>query len=88
MPDMVLLETEEMMENTIESLKKEFSKVRTGRANPKMFQDVKVDYYGALTPLSQIGNISVPEPTQLIVKPYDRSIATKIIEEFMLLSRL
>ena len=74
MPDMILLETEEAMEHRIDSLKKEFSKVRTGRANPKMFQDVKVEYYGALTPLSQIGNISVPEPTQLIVKPYDRSI--------------
>ncbi len=87
MPDMVLLETEEMMENTIESLKKEFSKVRTGRANPKMFQDVKVDYYGALTPLSQIGNISVPEPTQLIVKPYDRSII-KAVEKAIIAANL
>ena len=39
-----------------------------------MLDDVKVDYYGALTPLSQIGNISVPEPSQLIVKPYDGSM--------------
>lgn len=73
MPDMVLLETEESMENRIASLSKELSKVRTGRANPRMLDDVKVDYYGALTPLSQIANISVPEPAQLIVKPYDRS---------------
>ena len=74
MPDMVLLETEEVMENRIEVLRKDFSKVRTGRANPKMFRDVKVEYYGTLTPLTQVGNISVPEPTQLLIKPYDRSI--------------
>lgn len=74
MPDMVILETEEGMENRIDSLSKELSKVRTGRANPRMLDDVKVDYYGALTPLSQIGNISVPEPAQLVVKPYDSSM--------------
>ncbi len=74
MPDMVILETEESMENNLDSLSKELSKVRTGRANPRMLDDVKVDYYGALTPLSQIGNISVPEPSQLVVKPYDSSI--------------
>ena len=78
MPDMILLETEEQMEHRIDALKKDFSKVRTGRANPKMFQDVKVEYYGTLTPLNQVGNISVPEPTQLVVKPYDRSIVKDV----------
>ena len=78
MPDMILLETEEQMEHRIDTLKKDFSKVRTGRANPKMFQDVKVEYYGVLTPLGQVGNISVPEPTQLVVKPYDRSIVKDV----------
>ena len=74
MPEMVLLETEETMDSRIKTLEHDFSKVRTGRANPRMFDDVKVNYYGALTPLNQVGNISVPEPSQLIVKPYDRSI--------------
>ncbi|MCD6482392.1 MAG: ribosome recycling factor [Candidatus Izimaplasma sp.] len=74
MPEMVLLETEEAMDSRIKTLEHDFSKVRTGRANPGMFDDVKVNYYGALTPLNQVGNISVPEPSQLIVKPYDRSI--------------
>lgn len=78
MPDMVLLETEEAMELRLDALSKEFSKVRTGRANPGMLADVRVDYYGASTPLSQIGNISVPEPAQLIVKPYDRSVLSAI----------
>ncbi len=74
MPEMVMLETEETMEDRIKVFKHDCSKVRTGRANPRMFDDVKVNYYGALTPLNQVGNISSPEPSQLIVKPYDRSI--------------
>lgn len=74
MPDMVLLETEDAMEQRLSALSKELSKVRTGRANPRVLDDIRVEYYGTLTPLSQIGNISVPEPSQLIVKPYDRSI--------------
>lgn len=78
MPDMILLEAEEKMEQTIDALHKEFSKVRTGRANPKILDSVKVDYYGALTPISQVGNISVPEPTQLLIKPFDRSIVVDV----------
>ncbi|MBN2605299.1 MAG: ribosome recycling factor [Bacilli bacterium] len=74
MPDMILMNTEEQMESRINALKKEFTKVRTGRANPKMLDDIKVDYYGALTPLGQVGNISVPEANQLVFKPYDRNI--------------
>ena len=78
MPEMILLETEESMEERITGLKRELSKVRTGRANPKMLDDVKVEYYGAMTNLNQIGNISVPEPSQLLVKPYDRSIVKDV----------
>ncbi len=78
MPDMIFLETEETMDNRIKVLKHDFSKVRTGRANPRMFDDVKVEYYGTLTPINQVGNISVPEPTQLVIKPYDRSILRDI----------
>ena len=78
MPDMILLEAEEKMEHTIEGLHKEYAKVRTGRANPKIFDTVFVDYYGAPTPIAQVGNISVPEPTQLVVKPYDRSIVKDV----------
>ena len=49
MPDMILLETEEQMEERLDGLKRELAKVRTGRANPKMLDDIKVDYYGAPT---------------------------------------
>lgn len=78
MPDMILLEAEEKMEQTIEALHKEFAKVRTGRANPKILDTVFVDYYGAPTPIPQVGNISVPEPTQIVVKPYDRGIINDV----------
>ena len=87
MPDMILLETEEAMEHRINALKHDFSKVRTGRANPRMLDDIKVEYYGTLTSLNQIGNISVPEPTQIIVKPYDRSIV-QAVEKAILAANL
>lgn len=87
MPDMILLETEERMENHVDHLSKEFVKVRTGRANPKVFADVFVDYYGASTPISQVGSISIPEPTQLVVKPYDKSIV-KDVEKAILAANL
>jgi len=78
MPDMILLEAEEKMEHTIDGLHKEYAKVRTGRANPAILDTVYVDYYGASTPITQVGNISVPEPSQLVVKPYDRSIVKDV----------
>lgn len=78
MPDMILLETEEQMEERLDGLKRELAKVRTGRANPKMLDDVKVDYYGAPTLIKQIGNVSVPEPSQLLFKPYDKSITKDV----------
>lgn len=74
MPDMILLEAEEKMQERIDMLKKELSKLRTGRANPAFLSSVQVDYYGVPTPLSQIGKITVPEATQLVFKPYDRSM--------------
>ncbi len=78
MPDMILLEAEEKMEHTIEGLHKEYAKVRTGRANPKILDTVFVEYYGAPTPVPQVGNISVPEANQLVVKPYDRNIVKDV----------
>lgn len=73
-----LMQCELKMESALEHLSSELAKVRTGRANPQMLNVVFVDYYGTSTPIQQISNISVPEPTQLLVKPYDRSL----IKEF------
>jgi ribosome recycling factor len=78
MPEMIILEAQEHMEKTIDALHHELSKVRTGRANPKMFDDVQVEYYGAPTPINQVGNISVPEASQLLIKPYDRNLVGEI----------
>ena len=83
MPDMILMETEEKMEDRVKSLSHELSKIRTGRANPKMFDDVKVEYYGVLTPITQVGNIAVPEPTQIVIKPYDKNIVKDVEKSIM-----
>jgi len=83
MPEMILLETEEAMDNKINAFKKECSKVRTGRANPKMLEEVKVEYYGTLTPLPQVGNTSVPIPSQILFKPYDRSIVGDVTKAIL-----
>ncbi len=87
MIDDVMLNTEERMEGAINNLKREFSKVRTGRANPSMLEQVQVDYYGVPTPVTQVGNIAVPEPNQLLIKPYDRNIV-KEIEKAILAANL
>ncbi|QMS85449.1 ribosome recycling factor [Candidatus Xianfuyuplasma coldseepsis] len=83
MPEMILMELEEKMEARIKNLSHELAKIRTGRANPRMFDDVHVPYYGVETPITQVANISVPEPTQLIVKPYDRSIVKDVEKAIM-----
>jgi len=83
MPDMILMELEEKMEERVHNLSHELAKIRTGRANPRMFDDVHVPYYGVETPITQVANISVPEPTQLLIKPYDRSIIKDVEKAIM-----
>lgn len=78
MAEMILLETEEKMEHALANLHNEFSTVRSGRANPKMLEKVTVDYYGVDTPINQVANISVPEATQIYIKPYDKSLVSVI----------
>src|SRR5688500_5679354 len=68
--DDILLECEEQMEKALEHLKHEMRAVRTGRANPALVENIKVDYYGAPTDLRSIAVISVPEPAQLLIKPF------------------
>ena len=65
-------------EKTMEHLKIEASKVRTGRATPALVQDVMVNYYGAKTPLKQIASISAPEPRSLVIQPWDRGAIAAI----------
>lgn len=70
-PDSILLHAEEHMEKAVDHLKHEFRGIRTGRANPSMVEYVKVDYYGSPTDLKSLAAISVPEPTQILIKPFD-----------------
>lgn len=70
-PDTVLLETEGAMEKALDYLKHELRGIRTGRATTALVDFLKVDYYGAQTDLKSLAAISVPEPTQLLIKPFD-----------------
>ena len=78
MIDEILLEVEEKMTKSIDSLKDRLTNIRAGRANPSMLDGVKVNYYGTDTPLNQVANISVPEARKLQIKPYDKSCLADI----------
>ena len=78
--DTVLLETEEKMTKSIEYLQREYRGVRTGRANTALLEYVKVEYYGSNVDLREIAGISVPEPTQLLIKPFDPGSKAEIIK--------
>lgn len=71
--DMTMMEAEERMDKAIAQLNHEFATVRTGRANPNMLDVVVVEYYGVPTPVKQMAAISVPEATQIYIKPFDKS---------------
>lgn len=71
--DAYALEAQEKMNKSIESYRGSLSTLRTGRASPAMLNGIEVDYYGSPTPLNQISSISVPEPRQLLIKPYDKN---------------
>jgi len=76
--DMLLLEIEENMQKSIESLIRDLAAVRTGRANPSLLDHVKVDYYGAENPIRQISSVTIVEGNQLYIKPFDKSILKSV----------
>ena len=73
MIDELLAEARQKMEKAVEHVQGEYATVRTGRANPAILNRVMVDYYGTPTPLQQLASFSVPEPTLLVVSPFDKS---------------
>jgi ribosome recycling factor len=81
--DTILLETEERMEKAVEVLKDKYRGMRTGRANPGLVEGVRVDYYGSLTPLKQLANVSAPEPDLLVIKPFDHTALGEIEKAIM-----
>jgi len=66
------------MESAIETVRKELASLRAGRANASMLDSVKVDYYGTMTPLNQVGNIAVPDPALITIQPWDAAMVAVI----------
>lgn len=69
----ILLDAEERMEKAVEILKKSLAGIRTGRANPGLVDSLRVDVYGSPTPIKQLASVGAPEPTQIVIRPYDPS---------------
>lgn len=78
---------DEKMNKTINVLKKELASMKAGRANPAMLDRLEAEYYGTMTPINQLGNISSPEPRVLLIQPWDKS-SLKAIEKAILKSDL
>lgn len=83
----IIVKAEDKMKKTISVLKSDFSTLRAGRANPTMLDRIKIDYYGSPCPLSQVANISAPEPRVLVISPWEKSLI-KEIEKAILVSDL
>ena len=75
---MDLNEVETRMKQRIEYLKEDLAGIRAGRANPQILNKITVEYYGAVTPLNQVASISVPEPRQIFIQPWDKSLIGEI----------
>jgi ribosome recycling factor len=71
---LVLQETEDHMLKALQHLEKELQKLRTGKANPQMLEGIRINYYGVPTPIEQTANINTPDPRQIIIQPWDKSI--------------
>lgn len=75
---LVLEEADEHMNSSIEHLRGEFKTIRAGRATPAMLENIRVDYYGSVTPLNQMASVSAPQSDMLVVQPWDRSALNDI----------
>jgi len=87
MIESIYQETRESMDKSIDSLKNEFKRVRTGRASPSLLDGIRVEYYGTMTPLNQMASLSAPESRLITIQPWDVSVI-KDIEKAILKSNL
>ncbi len=69
---------ESKMKKTIQALENEYQSLRTGRASAALFNNIQVEYYGAQTPLSQVGSISIPEARMVVIQPWDKTVLPAI----------
>ena len=67
-------ETEERMGKTVENLKKEFSRIRTGRATPSLLEGITVEYYGTIMPVNQVATITIPEARLILIQPWEKNM--------------
>lgn len=85
--DEILLDIEDRMQKAIAKLKKELTGIRTGRANPGLVDSVKIDAYGSSMTMKQVATVACPEPTQIVIRPFDLS-TLKDIEKAIIASDL
>ena len=79
MPAKEIIKTaEEKMNKSHHALQEKLHTIRTGRASVNQFEHLSVSYYGTPTPLNQVGNISIPEPRQIVIQPWDASVLPEI----------
>jgi ribosome recycling factor len=76
--DEILMDAEERMEKAVNMLHGQLQGLRTGRATAGLVDSIRVDYYGSPTPLKQMANISVPEPQQIVIRPFDATALSNI----------
>ncbi|MDF2948040.1 MAG: ribosome recycling factor [Sedimentibacter sp.] len=79
----LVTKSEETMKKSINFLKEDLATIRAGKANPKLLDKIQVSYYGSMTPLNQVANISVPEPRSIIIQPWDASLIKEIEKAIM-----
>ncbi|AQS56861.1 MAG: ribosome recycling factor [Planifilum sp.] len=78
MPESVKSDAKSRMEKTLQALRRELASLRAGRAAPSLLDKIEVEYYGTMTPLNQLSNISAPEPRLLVIQPWDKSAISAI----------
>jgi ribosome recycling factor len=70
----ILANAERKMDRAVEAMERDFQGVRTGRASTSLVERIQVEYYGTSTPINQLASLSVPEPHQIVIQPWDRSV--------------
>ncbi len=73
-------DTEEKMKKAVEAIRKELTSIRTGKATTSLLDGIRVDYYGTMTPLSQVANISVPDVRLLVIQPWEKKLIPEIVK--------
>ena len=83
----IVVQTDGSMKKAVDAVLREFGEVRTGRAHPSLVEELHIDYYGTATPLKQVANVTSPDPSCLVIQPWDPA-ALVLIEKAILSSKL